>query len=551
MFKFGDRKAVPGALALVIVIWCASVQAQSTAKQVSIPPPPLGWSSWNSFSNLINSQIALDQAKAMISSGMAKAGYRTVNIDEGWWLGHRDDHGNIVVDHKAWPALAPGEHAGDMGNIVRAIHHLGLRAGIYTDAGQDGCGTFSPDLGPGYPGEGSENHYDQDFLQFARWGFDYVKVDWCGGDKENLDPAVQYAEIARSIARAETITGHKLYFSICNWGKNSPWTWAPNVGGVAADIWRTSGDIVAPIVANSANSGRMASFPGVLSNFDQGIHPEAQHTGFYNDPDMLVLGMQGLTEEQNRVHMSLWAISGAPLLVGADLTKLSAATLAILTNPEVLAIDQDALGLQAVKVAEAGKGLEVWAKPLAKAGERAVLLLNRTAAVAAIPVHWSDLGLLDSSAVTVRDVWAGKELGTGPGEVTLQVAAGDAVLLLIRGTEAKWTTYKPVGVIKLDGSMEVVPLIKGHVLDFADVASRAAVARIQIVYRNPETVVRFAELRVNGRIATRIAFPPTRRDNALGMVTTESLLDRAGAKNVLSFSSSGETGLGIESISLE
>jgi alpha-galactosidase len=179
------------------------------------------------------------------------------------------------------------------------------------------------------------------------------------------------------------------------------------------------------------------------------------------------------------------------------------------------------------------------------------LLLNRTAAVAAIPVHWSDLGLLDSSAVTVRDVWAGKELGTGPGEVTLQVAAGDAVLLLIRGTEAKWTTYKPVGVIKLDGSMDVVPLIKGHVLDFADVASRAPVARIQIVYRNPETVVRFAELRVNGRIATRIAFPPTGRDNALGMVTIESLLDRAGAKNVLSFSASSETGLGIESISLE
>jgi len=237
--------------------------------------------------------------------------------------------------------------------------------------------------------------------------------------------------------------------------------------------------------------------------------------------------------------------------VGADLTKLSDATRAILTNPEVLAIDQDALGLQAVKVAEAGKGLEVWAKPLAKAGERAVLLLNRTEAAALIPVRWSDLGLLESSTVTVKDVWAGKELGTGPGEVTPQVAAGDALVLLIRGTEAKWTTYKPVGKIKLDGSGEVVPLINGHMLDFADVASRAPMARIQIVYRNPETDVRFAELRVNGRIATRIAFPPTGRVNALGMVTIESLLDRAGAKNVLSFSTGGETGLGIESIMLK
>ena len=203
----------------------------------------------------------------MISTGMHKAGYKYINIDEGWWLGQRDEHGNIVVDPKAWPALAPGERAGDMSNIVRYLHSLGLKAGIYTDAGRDGCGTFSPDLGSGYPGEGSEGHYEQDFLQFARWGFDYVKVDWCGGNKENLDPAVQYGEIARAIARAEAITGHHLYFSICNWGKESPWTWAPNLDGVTADIWRTSGDIVAPMVSNSPNAGRKASFSKMLSNF--------------------------------------------------------------------------------------------------------------------------------------------------------------------------------------------------------------------------------------------------------------------------------------------
>ena len=127
-----------------------------------------------------------------------------------------------------------------------------------------------PDLGPVYQHAGSEGHYEQDFLQFAKWGFDYVKVDWCGGDKEKLDPAVQYAEIARAIAKAEAATGHRLYFSICDWGNNSPWTWAPNVGGVPADIWRTSGDIVAPIVPHHKHSGRLASFPGVLSNFDQG-----------------------------------------------------------------------------------------------------------------------------------------------------------------------------------------------------------------------------------------------------------------------------------------
>lgn len=205
----------------------------------------MGWSSWNSFSNTVDAQIVMDQARAMISSGLHKAGYEYVNIDEGWWLGSRDAQGNIVVDPKAWPALAAGERAGEMSNIVRFIHGLGLKAGIYTDAGKDGCSMY-PDLGPKYFHTGSEGHYQQDFLQFARWGFDYVKVDWCGGDKENLDPAVQYAEIARAIARAEATTGHQLYFSLCEWGKNSPWTWAPNVGGSQADIWRTSGDIVAP-----------------------------------------------------------------------------------------------------------------------------------------------------------------------------------------------------------------------------------------------------------------------------------------------------------------
>src|SRR5277367_2750589 len=175
-------------LGLIAVAICgaAALSAQSAAKQVAIPLAPMGWSSWNSFSNTIDSQIVMAQAKAMVSSGMHRAGYQYINIDEGWWLGERDAKGNIVVPPEAWPALAPDEHAGDMSNIVRYIHGLGLKAGIYTDAGSDGCSTVGPDLGPSYPHTGSENHYDQDFLQFARWRFDYVKVDWCGGEGENL-----------------------------------------------------------------------------------------------------------------------------------------------------------------------------------------------------------------------------------------------------------------------------------------------------------------------------------------------------------------------------
>lgn len=557
MRRCGKGNAAPARLelllALAIVFLCGAgiVRAQSSAKPIPIPPPPMGWSSWNSFSNTVDSQVVVEQARAMVSTGMAKAGYRFINIDEGWWLGERDAEGNIVVDAKAWPALAPGERAGDMANIVRYIHGLGLKAGIYTDAGADGCSTVGPDLGPSYAHTGSEGHYEQDFLQFARWGFDYVKVDWCGGDRENLDPAVQYAEIARAIAGAEAITGHRLYYSICNWGKNSPWTWAPNIGGVTADIWRTGGDIVAPIVANTKNSERRAALKEVFREFDSAFHPEAQHTGFYNDPDMMVVGMQGLTEAENRVHMSLWAMLGGPLIEGADLTKLSDEALATLTNPEVLAIDQDALGLQALKAAEAGPGLEAWSKRLAKSGERAVLLLNRTGAAAAIAVRFGDLGLLDSSSATVRDVWGRKDIGAFDSSYSATVPAGDAVMLLIHGREGKLTTYAAGGAGKQTAGSHGVALARGEPVSFTQVASRGRVARIQIAYTNPDDAPRFAELRVNGQAATRIAFPPTGGGSAPGSIWIEAVLDREGAKNVLSFSAADAPGPVIGSIAVE
>ncbi len=530
------------AFAVMILAIPGAMQVANAQRQVAIPAPPMGWSSWNSFSNTVDAKIVMDQAKAMVANGMAKAGYQYINIDEGWWRGQRDAEGNIVVDAKAWPALAAGEHAGDMANIVRYIHGLGLKAGIYTDAGMDGCSLYYPDLGPAYQHVGSEGHYEQDFLQFAKWGFDYVKVDWCGGDKENLDPAVQYAEIARAIGRAEAVTGRRLYFSICEWGKNSPWTWAASVGGAPADIWRTSGDIVDPIVAHEKHSGRLASFPGVLSNFDQGIHPEAQHTGFYNDPDMMVVGMPGLTDAQSRVHMSLWAISAAPLLAGADLTRLSPATLATLTNPEVIAVDQDSLGLQGVRVASNGDGLDVWSKALSTPGERAVLLLNRTGDAAAMTVHWSDLGLTGSSSVSVRDVWTAKDLGSYSSSYSATVQSNDAVMLIVHGSEDKLTTYSPIGIEDVHNCCEI---------RFANVSSRVRVPRVRITYTNADKGPRFAELRVNGRIPTRIEFPPTGSGNISGTVWIEVCFGREGAANVLSFSPLSDPGPRIELIAVE
>ncbi len=532
---------VTGCLMAGTVLAMGSLKAVAQpAPAAKIALPPMGWSSWNSFSNTINSDVARAQAEAMLKTGLKNAGYEYVNIDEGWWLGERDAQGNIVVDPKAWPALQAGESAGDMSNIVRFIHSLGLKAGIYTDAGKDGC-SMSPDLGPAYFNTGSEGHYDQDFLQFARWGFDYVKVDWCGGNKENLDPQQQYGEIARALARAEQITGRQLYFSICNWGKQSPWTWGPGVGGGMQSIWRTSGDIVAPVVASGEHAGRKVAFDKMLSNFDQGIHPEAEHTGFYNDPDMMVLGMPGMNADRDRLHMALWAISGAPLLVGADLTRLDAESLAALTNHDAIRIDQDALGLQAVKVRELSPGLEVWSKFLITPGERAVLLLNRTYFPAPMSVQWADLSLSGETA-TVREVWTAKDLGSMSHAYDTTVPAQGGILLLVRGIEGSPQHYAPAAK-----ETEEDKAVRDMETRFTGVASQSNQwAPVRITYRNPGAVPRLVDLTVNGQRTTRVAFPPTGVD--AGSVWVQAHLDRPGTANTLEFADNFGPGVAMEGI---
>ena len=331
---------------------------------------PMGWNSWNSFANIVNSQIVQQQAETLASNGMKKAGYEYVVIDEGWWLGKRDAAGKFVVEPKQWPAIQPGERDGDMANIAAYIHSLGLKAGIYTDAGQDGCSMY-PDSGPKYMSTGSEGHYDQDFLQFSKWGFDYVKVDWCGGAKDKRSGAVQYALIAHAIQKAEKTTGRKLYFSICEWGSQNPWFWAPGVGEIESTIWRTGGDIIPPVVESlhdAEHNKRVITSGNLLDSFEAGLHPEAQHTGYFNDLDMMVMGMRGMTDALDRTHMGLWVISSAPLMVGSDLTRLSPATLSLLTNEEALAIHNDTYGLQPIKVDEPTPGIQIWAKPVAIAG---------------------------------------------------------------------------------------------------------------------------------------------------------------------------------------
>jgi hypothetical protein len=455
---------------------------------------PMGWNSWNSFANIVNSQIVQQQAKALASNGMKEAGYEYVVIDEGWWLGERDAAGNIVVNPKQWSAIKPGQKGGDMTNIADYIHSLGLKAGIYTDAGRNGCSMY-PDSGPKYMNTGSEGHYDQDFLQFSRWGFDYVKVDWCGGAEEKRSAAVQYAQVARAIERAEKITGRQLFLSICEWGSQNPWFWAPGVAGLESTIWRTGDDIIPPVVEglhDPKHAKRVITLKNVLDSFEAGMHPEAQHTGYYNDLDMMVMGMRGMTDAIDRIHMGLWVISSAPLMVGSELTRLSPATLSLLKNKEALAIHNDPYGLQPLKVAEPAAGLQIWAKPMAVAGKRAVAILNRTDSSAQVKIDWGKLGL-DGTPSLLRDVWNGRDLPTS--DAAFSVPAHDLTLLMVDGEDVKPAEY-------LANESEIAGI---------KATSGPTFARLQ--YANTSGHVSVVRVKSTSGFSTALALPPTAGSN--------------------------------------
>ncbi|MCT9077997.1 ricin-type beta-trefoil lectin domain protein [Streptomyces fulvoviolaceus] len=494
------RAAAVRALVLVLTATAALLFAQptpaqaATTRQIPVASAPMGWASWNSFAAVIDYDVIKQQVDAFVASGLPAAGYDYINIDEGWWQGTRDSGGNITVDESEWP--------GGMSAIADYIHSKGLKAGIYTDAGKDGCGYYYPTGRPAAPGSGSEGHYEQDMLQFSEWGFDFVKVDWCGGDAEGLDAPTTYKAISDAVAKATATTGRPLTLSICNWGYQNTWNWAPGL----APMYRTSTDII--------YWGNNPSMTNMLSNFDQAQHPLAQHTGYYNDPDMLMVGMDGFTAAQNRTHMNLWAISGAPLLAGNNLATMTTETANILKNPEVIAVDQDPRGLQGVKVAEDTTGLQVYGKALSGTGNRAVVLLNRTSSAQNITVRWSDLGLTNASA-TVRDLWSRSNIGSyGTGYTTSVPAGGSVMLTVTGGTEAASSTY--TGTSSFSGV----------------VAGSTGVKVVDVAYTNNTSSARTATLQVNGQGSTTVSFPPT--GSSQGTISVQVGLSK-GSSNTLTF----------------
>ena len=306
--------------------------------------PQMGWNSWNKFACNIDEKLIRETADAMVRLGMKDAGYEYVNIDD-CWHGKRDKDGNIAPNAERFPS--------GMKALADYVHAKGLKLGIYSDAGATTCG--------GHPG--SRGHEFQDAITYAAWGIDYVKYDWC--DTKGLNSAAAYTTMRDAIRSA----GRPMLFSMCEWGDTKPWEWGTDVG----HSWRTTGDIY-PCWDCEINHGSWSSF-GVMRILDKqaGLRKHAG-PGHWNDMDMLEVGM-GLSEDEDRAHFAIWSMMASPLISGNDLRSMPEATRKILTNADVIAINQDKLGVQAWKFYSEAS-LELWAKPLAN-NEWALMVLNR------------------------------------------------------------------------------------------------------------------------------------------------------------------------------
>jgi len=331
--------------------------------------PPMGWNTWNTFGVDCSEALVRQTADAMAADGMRDAGYVYIVIDDAWAARERDPGGSLAADPVKFP--------GGMKALAGYLHSRGFKFGIYGCAGSRTCA--------GYPG--GRGHEFQDARTYASWGVDYIKYDWCNRGTANGP------ETYRIMSDAIRAAGRPAVFSLCEWGENRPWLWARPVG----HLWRTTGDI-------GPSYARWKEILDAQVGLERYAGP-----GRWNDPDMLEVGNKGLTYAESRAHFSLWCMLAAPLIAGNDVRTMAPETRAILTNRDVIAIDQDPAGHQGFRYrADAGK--EIWAKQLSN-GEWAVCVLNTGSAPARLAVDWRDLSFLGEAYYHVTDVWAGKPAG--------------------------------------------------------------------------------------------------------------------------------------------
>ncbi|TDT97464.1 alpha-galactosidase [Streptomyces sp. 846.5] len=369
--------------------------------------PYQGWNTYFGLGSNFNEQTIKDEAKALVDRGLKAAGYNYVWIDGGWWSGTRDASGNITVSSSQWPD--------GMKAVADYVHSLGLKAGIYTDSGINGCGGTN---------QGSFGRYQQDVDQFAGWGYDAVKVDFCGGEQQHLDPAAAYGQFRDALLNNSS---HRpMLFNICNPfvpatgaapGRSAydSYAFGPSTG----NSWRTDTDV--GFVQN-------VQFADVLRNLDDDAkHPEAAGPGHWNDPDYLNPGL-GMTADEAQSQFSMWSMVAAPLIIGSDAKSLPDSTITMLTNREVLAVDQDPLGVQGTAITTSGS-TQVWTKPLSN-GDWAVALFNRGASSQVVSTTADAVGLRHSGSYALRDLWQHATSETA-GVISATVAPHSTVLLRV------------------------------------------------------------------------------------------------------------------------
>ncbi|MEV4316680.1 NPCBM/NEW2 domain-containing protein [Actinocrispum sp. NPDC049592] len=390
---------VLGAVAAPQASAAARVPANTLAKT-----PPMGWNSWNKFNCDINEAKIRSAADGLVSSGMRDAGYKYVNIDDCWAERDRDASGNLVPHRTKFPnGIKP---------IADYVHGLGLKLGIYSSAGDRTC-TGPSGVGPQ---PGSIGHEQQDATLWASWGIDYLKYDNCG-DHKGLSAPQRY----EAMGRALQATGRDIVYSICNWGQEDPWLFGSTVRG---NLWRSTGDI-------SDNWGSVTS----LLDQQKGLEPFAR-PGAWNDPDMLEVGNGGMTDAEYRSHFSLWSLLNSPLIAGNDLAAMSSATRTILTNADIIAVNQDFGGSQGRLLRDYGNGTQIWGKAMAD-GSVVAVLFNRNNSTSSVSTSAAEIGLGGSSSYHLKELWSKAESDT-TGAISASVAAhGVAVYRVSRqGTTA-------------------------------------------------------------------------------------------------------------------
>jgi alpha-galactosidase len=400
------RTITKALIAAILLLISAVVPAQDNnfpANNNLALTPPMGWNSWNKFGCNVNEEMIRGMADGMVKSGMKDAGYQYVVIDDCWQIS-RDKDGNIVAD--------PQHFRSGIKALADYVHSLGLKFGIYSDAGSKTCAGRPAGLG----------HEYQDARQYAAWGVDYLKYDWCNTTTQ--DAKASYANIRRAL----DVSGRPIVLSICEWGTAKPWLWGKEVGG---NLWRSTGDIQDRWGGSMKWPDGSCCSNGMVSIVDQqeGIESFAG-PGHWNDPDMLEVGNGGMTTIEYRSHFSLWAMLAAPLIAGNDLRNMKPEIQEILTNQEVIAVDQDPLGSEGKPVRKSGD-LEVLARTLL-GGNRAVILFNRGNAEQEMTVNWEDLGYPDHLSAGVRDLWQHKELGKFTGKFSAAVPSHGVVMITVK-----------------------------------------------------------------------------------------------------------------------